>query len=241
MTHKLVAAVAVAALCASAPCAWATLQIAADFGGSTFFCADNDGTGCDQSALIGTIQLGNVVIGDVTVNGSIQTSTGTLLTPGTPTLNTSSLSVINNGTAAVTYDVTVADNNFVGPVTQFNSAGSGVWQDAGGSTITLTWWDDPLNAQGADFAGDTPGNAVDSFSHTANGVADSFSHNGSGAVSDGDLFSMTLDAAGTLVAGGQLLNRGQTEIKTAAAVPEPWSLALLGAAMIGFAGLRRAA
>jgi len=38
----------------------ATLQIAADFGGSTLFCVDND-LSCDQNAAIGTIQLGDVV------------------------------------------------------------------------------------------------------------------------------------------------------------------------------------
>lgn len=238
MTNKLVGAVAAAALCASAPCAWATLQIAADFGGATFFCADNDGTGCDHSAAIGVLQLDDVTVGTVQVNGSIQTATTSLTSS---ILNTSSLSAINTGTGAVTYQVTVSATDFIGPVSTFSSAGSGTWQEAGGSTITLAWYDDPANTQGADFAGDTPGSAVDSFTDTASGAADSFAHNGSGGVTDADLFSMTIDAAGTLVAGGELLNRGQTIIKSAAAVPEPWSLALLGAALIGFAGLRRAA
>ena len=105
----------------------ATLQIAADFGGSTLFCVDND-LSCDQNAAIGTIQLGDVVVGGVEVNGSIQTSSGTLLNPGVPTLNTSSLSVINNSGAAVAYDVTVSDTNFVGPVSQFFTAGAGTWR-----------------------------------------------------------------------------------------------------------------
>ncbi len=210
----------------------ATLQIAADFGGSTLFCVDND-ISCDQNATIGKIQLGDVVVGGVEVNGSIQTSSGTLLNPGVPTLNTSSLSVINNSGAAVAYTVTVSDTNFVGPVDQFFTAGAGTWQDANGSTITLGWYDDPANAQGADFAGDTPGALIDTFSDTAVGPADAFSHNNSGPISDLSLFSMTLNAAGTLVDGGQLLNRGQTEIKTATAVTEPASLVLLGTMLLG--------
>jgi len=114
-----------------------------------------------------------------------------------------------------------------------------VWQNAIGSNITLNWYNDPANAQGATSAGDTPGALIDTFTSTALLPADSFSHNGAGAVADGAFFSMTEQATGTLSAGATLLNRGQTEIKTATAVAEPGTLALLGAGLIGFGVLGR--
>lgn len=224
---------AVAALMVTASPAWAVLQIAGDIGGTTFFCADNDLT-CDTAPATGVLQIADQTINGVVVNSSIQTST-----KGTSNiLNTSSLSLINNSGSDKTIIFTVGDTSFVGPIASFATAGSGTWQNADGSTLTLQFANDPANVQGADFAGDVPGSIIDTFSDTAVGAADAFSHSNSGAVTDPALFSMTLNASGTLVNGGQLINRGQTEIKNQTVI-EPTSLALLGSGLLMLGLVRR--
>jgi len=80
---------------------------------------------------------------------------------------------------------------------------------------------------------------IDTFSHTAVTLADSFSHDGGGSVSDSGPFSMTEQAVFTLTPFGQLINRGQSEIK---GIPEPstWAMMLLGFAGLGYGAFRRA-
>jgi len=105
-------------------------------------------------------------------------------------LNTSSLSLINTTAVPVNFIVNIGDTDFAAaPVTSFATSGSGVWETANGSTITLKWFNDPNNAQGADTPTDTPGTLIDTFTSTAVGAADSFSHNNTGPASDPGPFS----------------------------------------------------
>lgn len=221
----------------SAP-AQATLQVIADVSGSISACVDN--AACDQNTAIGIIQVANGILNGVQINGSLQTSTGTPANPGMDILNTSSLSIINLTATTKTITVIVSDTDFMGPVASFQTAGAGTWQNAKGSKITLSWFDDPMNGQGADTPTDTPGNLVDSFTDTSAEVVDSFSHDGEGAISDKGPFSMTEEAVFTLTPFGQLINRGQTEVKLAAPEPSTWAMMLIGFLGLGYAGLRKA-
>ena len=221
----------------SAP-AQATLQVIADVSGSVSACVDQ--AACDLNSAVGIIQVANGTLNGVQINGSIQTSTGTPANPGPNILNTSSLSIINTTNTTKTVTVAVSDTDFIGPVASFETAGSGTWQNAIGSSITLNWFDDPNNGQGADLPNDTPGNLIHTFTNTATTIVDAFSNNFAGVVSDSGPFSMTEQAIFTLTPFGQLINRGQTEIKSAVPEPSTWAMMLLGFAGLGYAGFRKA-
>jgi hypothetical protein len=103
----------------------------------------------------------------------------------------------------------------------------------------LSWFDDPNNEQGADNVTDTPGNLIDSFTDMSTEIVDSFAHDGNGVISDSGPFSMTEEAVFTLTPFGQLINRGQTEVKSAVPEPSTWAMMLLGFAGLGYAGFRK--
>src|SRR5580765_6828547 len=144
--YLIIGAMATAVAVAAAFPAHATLQVAAQFGATTFNCVDNDNT-CDTNLSTGTIQIANQTIGGITVNGSVQTSTGTPANPGTDILNTSSLNLINTLGIAVAYTVTISDTDFSAPVNQFAATTAGTWQTAVGSTTQTRLWADAANVQ----------------------------------------------------------------------------------------------
>ena len=196
----------------------AMLQISVDVDGFTSF----------ASSPSGTLNVPSLTLDGVTVFGSLSQSFGNPTTPnGTNFLNTSSLQVTNNSGASRDITVTVGDTDFHPNVWYAFTAGSGVWAEAGDSTITMKWWGDALNRQGATTVSDTPGTLLDTFTDTSNGgLNDSFSHNGKGEFPTQltSPFSFTEQATFTLVSGGMLVNRGQS----IAAVPELSTWAMFG-------------
>jgi hypothetical protein len=249
------------ALLTLAPRADAGLQAALslDGGASLLACDQNVCAGgdaptfSDADPTVGVLSTLPAMIGPISASFAIQTSVKSAAPGGLNTLSTAGTVVQNTDTVGHAIQLTIGDINFLGPANTFTATGSGTWVDQtlpaefGGTTITMEWWNDPANAQGAEFAGDTPGLLVNSASHApADGTANqsfggpSSPFNVSGSVLDPANFSMTLDNALVLGPGIRLESLGQALSKEQlAVVRNPASALLVGPGMLSILAVGR--
>jgi hypothetical protein len=206
----------------------ATLVLDSLVNGIGFTCSDN--AACDGNPATGTLSIGTQTFGGVTISGSIQQT----FVGGTNTINTSSLTVQNTGTTTASIRVVVGATGFTGPNNQFDASGSATFNADIGGTLHVEYYDDPANGQlPPSLTAPTPSGTEVAFADKLVTVnSDSFAFDTTGTVNDPGLFSMGLVATGNLIAGGEIVSRGQTLTKTEA-VPEPASLAIFGSALLG--------
>jgi PEP-CTERM motif len=214
----------------------AELEIFIDIGGHVLTCAAS--AACNTSASPDKLTLAPVVLDGVAFQGEEVLST---TSHGQDILSNSVLSVTNTNAFSVPVEVVVSDTDYPGPVEIYNVAGAGTFVDSIGSVLNLNFFADAANGQGADGTGATPGTNI--FNYTSPTVTlptEGVSLlDGTGPFFASGPVSITERATYSLAAGGQLLNRGMSEVLTVVPEPSTWAMMIIGFAGLGYAAFRR--
>jgi hypothetical protein len=227
----LTSASAVLALALAGPAA-ATLDLSFQNGATVFTCADQ--TSCDLDGAVKNLLLLNTMVGDIRIEGTFAASVAGLHN----NLQTSNLTITNEGSSTETLIMAVGDTDFTPSVHGVRESASLTFNNDTGETSTLEFFADAGNGQPGGDPINVPGSLLFSTSGTATISPDSFSGTHDSVVDFTDPFSMTEWASLTLLPGASVT--GFNESMTSS-VPEPrtWAMAALGFGLLSALGFKR--
>jgi hypothetical protein len=230
MMKKLLMVTAFA--CAAAGPAWATLDLSFQNGATVFTCADQ--TSCDLDGAVKNLLLLNTMVGDIRIEGTFAASVAGLHN----NLQTSNLTITNEGSSTETLIMVAGDTDFASPVHGIRESASLTFNNDTGEGGTLQFFADAANGQPAGDPINVPGTLLFSTSGTATISPDSFSGTHDSVVDFTSPFSMTEWAEVTLLPGASVT--GFNESMTSS-VPEPrtWVMAGVGFGLLGLIGFKR--